>query len=96
MIGLAHRVSRNRPKPVQQNPLLRLVKARKRLGLRMHQRQFRRQLFQHCRGRRLVVHKHATLSRSQNLATKNNVVAFGVNPVFFEDRLGSGRGLKHA
>ncbi len=95
-VRLAHGFRRKPPKAIQQNPLLRLVKAGQRLALGMDKRQLRRQLLEHSHGRRLVVHKHPPLARGQNLPPQNNLVPIRVDAVLFQDRLRPRCGLEHA
>ncbi len=95
-IGLAHGLGRKAAKAIQQNPLLRLVEAAQCLALRVNQRQLRRQQLEHGHGCRLVVYKHAALARRENLPAQDNLVAFRVDAVLFQNALSPGRGLKDA
>ena len=83
-------------KAVEQDALLRLVEAADGLALRVNQRQLRRQLLEHGHRGRLVVHEDASFARGENLAAQDDLVAFRVDAVFFEDGLGRARGLEDA
>ena len=74
--------------------LLRRVEAQVGLGLRMDEGEFGGQILQNGNGGRLVVDEDAAFSRRQDLPAQDNVVAFRVDPVIFQNGLGPRCGLE--
>ncbi len=105
-LGLRRRASGRRPRrrrrcreaaeAVEENALLGLVEAAEALALGVDQGQLRGKLAEDGDGGRLVVDEDAALAGGENFAAEDDVVAGGVDAVFFEDGLGVGRGLEDA
>jgi hypothetical protein len=89
-VGFGNGVGGEAGEAVEQDALLGLVEAGEGLGLRVDQGQLRRKLLEHGHGSGLVVDEDAALAGRQNLAAQNDLVAFGVDAVFFEDIFGAG------
>ena len=95
-VGLGDGVSGDAAEAVEQDALLGLVEAGERLGLRVDEGEFGRELLEDGDGGGLVVDEDAALAGGEDFAAQNDLGAFGVDAVFFEDGLGAGRGLEDA
>ena len=82
--------------PVQQLPLLGLVKAAHGFALGVHQRQLRSELAQHIHRGRLIVHVDAALAPGLDLAAQDDLRAFGIDAVAFQRVFRARRALKDA
>ncbi len=83
-------------KAVEQNALLGLVEAGEGFGLRVNQGELGRKLPEDGNGGGLIVDEDAAFAGGKNLAAQNDLGAFGVDAVFFEDRFGARCGLEDA
>ena len=95
-VGLGDGVSRDAGEAVEKDALLRLVEAGKAFGLRVDEGQLGRELLEDRDGGGLVVDEDAAFAGGENFAAENDVGAFGIDAVFFEDGFGAGRGLEDA
>ena len=71
-------------------------KLERRLGLRVDEGELGRELLEHRDGGGLVVDEDAALAGGEDFAAENDLGAFGVDAVFFENGFGAGRGLEDA
>ncbi len=76
--------------------LLALVEAVQGFGLGVDEGQFRRELLEDGDGGRLVVDEDSSLPGGKNFAAEDDLGAFDVDAVFFEDGFGAGRRFKDA
>jgi hypothetical protein len=95
-VGFGDGVRREAAEAVEEDALLGLVEAAEALALGVDQGQLGGKLAENGDGGRLVVDEDAALAGGEDFAAQNDVVAAGVDAVFFQDGLGVGRGFKDA
>ena len=95
-VSLGDGVGGDAAEAVEEDALLRWIEAGKRLGLRVDQGELGRELLEDGDGGGLVVDEDAAFAGGEDFAAQNDVGAFGVDAVFFEDGFGAGRGLEDA
>ncbi len=95
-MGLGDGIGGDAGEAVEEDALLGLVEAGEGFSLRVDEGQFGCELAEHGDGGGLVVDEDAAFAGGEDFAAEDDLVALGVDAVFFEDGLGAGSGLKDA
>ena len=93
-MGLGHRVRCKIAEAIEQDALLVLIEAGMGFSLGVHQGQFRRKLAKNSDGSGLIVDEDAPLAVGENFTAENNLGAFRVDAVVFEDGFSASSGLE--
>ena len=95
-VGCGDGVGGDAGEAVEEDALLGLVEAGVGFGLRVDEGELGGELLEDGDGGGLVVDEDTAFAGGEDLAAEDDVVAFGVDAVFFEDGFGAGGGLKNA
>ncbi len=95
-VGGRDRVEGDAGEAVEEDALLGLVETGLGFGLRVDQGEFGGELLEDGDGGRLIVDEDAAFATRENLAAEDDVGAFRVDAVFFENGFGAGGGLEDA
>ena len=95
-IGCGDGLAGDARKAIEKDALLRLIKAGESLSLRVHQRQLGSKLPEHGNRGRLIVDEDAAFAGGKNFAPQNDLRAFRIDAVLFQDGFCARRGLVDA